>query len=95
MSLLCKVLYILFDAAMSWPLNLKLYNFDRLISGLVLLLQGVNLNERCSWCHYLSCVPTSKWSCDEPSIYCEVSAHFFCIFQQCYFLIPRAISLWN
>lgn len=31
--------------------------------GLVLLLRGVNLNDQCSWCHYLSCVPTSKWSC--------------------------------
>jgi hypothetical protein len=61
----CKVLF-----------NLKLNNFDRLVTGTVLLLRGVNLNERCSWCHYLSCVPTSKWSCEEQRIYCEVSSHF-------------------
>ncbi|KAK7402193.1 hypothetical protein VNO78_14253 [Psophocarpus tetragonolobus] len=42
-----------------------------LITGLVLLLQSVNLNDQCSWCHYLSCVPTSKWSCKSQQIYCE------------------------
>ncbi|KAF9601742.1 hypothetical protein IFM89_022856 [Coptis chinensis] len=31
--------------------------------GLVMLFKGVNANEHCSWCHYLSCVPTSKWNC--------------------------------
>ncbi|WJX69599.1 Retinoblastoma-like protein 1 [Trifolium repens] len=44
-----------------------------LVTGTVLLLRGVNLNERCSWCHYLSCVPTSKWSCEEQRIYCETT----------------------
>ncbi|KAF7823654.1 RHOMBOID-like protein 1 [Senna tora] len=42
-----------------------------LITGLVLLLRGVNMNEHCSWCHYLSCVPTSKWSCKSQEVYCE------------------------
>ncbi|XP_076912685.1 RHOMBOID-like protein 2 isoform X2 [Bidens hawaiensis] len=32
--------------------------------GLVMLFKGENGNERCSWCHYLSCVPTSRWRCD-------------------------------
>lgn len=32
--------------------------------GLVMLFRGVNGNDHCSWCHYLSCVPTSKWKCD-------------------------------
>ncbi|XP_043815515.1 RHOMBOID-like protein 2 isoform X2 [Manihot esculenta] len=32
--------------------------------GLVLLLRGFDANEHCSWCHYLSCVPTAKWSCN-------------------------------
>ncbi|KAA8539896.1 hypothetical protein F0562_026588 [Nyssa sinensis] len=32
--------------------------------GLVMLFRGVNGNDRCHWCHYLSCVPTSKWNCD-------------------------------
>ncbi|KAI4324923.1 hypothetical protein MLD38_030366 [Melastoma candidum] len=39
-----------------------------LISGLtvslVMLLKGKNASEYCHWCHYLSCVPTSGWSCD-------------------------------
>lgn len=39
--------------------------------GLVMLLRGTNLNSRCSWCHYLSCVPTSLWSCKSKKVYCE------------------------
>ncbi|KAL7133852.1 hypothetical protein ABFS83_12G167700 [Erythranthe nasuta] len=39
--------------------------------GLVLLLRGVDLNDHCSWCHYLSCVPTSKWSCNTQPISCQ------------------------
>ncbi|GAV78273.1 Rhomboid domain-containing protein [Cephalotus follicularis] len=31
--------------------------------GLIMLLKGVDLNDHCSWCHYLSCIPTSKWNC--------------------------------
>ncbi|KAL5716732.1 Retinoblastoma-like protein 1 [Ranunculus cassubicifolius] len=31
--------------------------------GLVMLFRGVNGNDHCSWCHYLSCVPTSSKSC--------------------------------
>ncbi|KAH7867070.1 hypothetical protein Vadar_028527 [Vaccinium darrowii] len=33
--------------------------------GLVMLLRGVDANDHCSWCHYLSCVPISKWHCDK------------------------------
>ncbi|CAA0831530.1 RHOMBOID-like 2 [Striga hermonthica] len=32
--------------------------------GFVMLFKGENANDKCSWCHYLSCVPTSRWSCD-------------------------------
>ncbi|XVF46523.1 hypothetical protein PTKIN_Ptkin03bG0033800 [Pterospermum kingtungense] len=39
--------------------------------GLVLLLRGVNLNDRCSWCHYMTCVPTSMWSCNSKQAHCE------------------------
>nr|AIY60756.1 rhomboid protein Alipl7598 [Alisma plantago-aquatica] len=39
-----------------------------LIAGLVfctvMLFKGKDGNDHCSWCHYLSCVPTSKWKCD-------------------------------
>ncbi|MED6133663.1 Retinoblastoma-like protein 1 [Stylosanthes scabra] len=42
-----------------------------LITGLVLLLRGVNLNDHCSWCRYLSCFPTAKWSCKPQEVYCE------------------------
>ncbi|XP_071723549.1 RHOMBOID-like protein 2 [Rutidosis leptorrhynchoides] len=31
--------------------------------ALVMLFKGENGNKHCSWCHYLSCVPTSKWDC--------------------------------
>ncbi|GAB4858222.1 RHOMBOID-like protein 3 [Ancistrocladus abbreviatus] len=33
--------------------------------GLVMLFRGDNGNKHCHWCHYLSCVPTSKWKCNE------------------------------
>ncbi|KAI4377877.1 hypothetical protein MLD38_015439 [Melastoma candidum] len=32
--------------------------------GLTMLFKGENGNEHCSWCHYLSCVPTSSWKCN-------------------------------
>ncbi|KAG8374870.1 hypothetical protein BUALT_Bualt10G0040500 [Buddleja alternifolia] len=32
--------------------------------GLVMLFKGENGNDKCSWCRYLSCVPTSRWSCN-------------------------------
>lgn len=41
--------------------------------GLILLLRDVNLNESCSWCHYLSCVPTSKWNCRAEQVSCQSS----------------------
>ncbi|KAJ4972126.1 hypothetical protein NE237_005225 [Protea cynaroides] len=41
--------------------------------GLVMLFQGVNVNDRCPWCHYLSCVPTSSWSCKTDAMYCVSS----------------------
>ncbi|CAN6312167.1 unnamed protein product [Urochloa humidicola] len=31
--------------------------------GMGMLFKGVNANDHCQWCHYLSCVPTSRWSC--------------------------------
>ncbi|XP_010414449.1 PREDICTED: RHOMBOID-like protein 1 [Camelina sativa] len=41
--------------------------------GLVVLLGGTDLNKYCSWCHYLSCIPTSLWSCKSQNVYCESS----------------------
>ncbi|KAM3388737.1 hypothetical protein ACQJBY_011090 [Aegilops geniculata] len=32
--------------------------------GLLMVFRGVNGNDHCSWCHYLTCVPTSHWKCD-------------------------------
>ncbi|XP_042468830.1 RHOMBOID-like protein 3 [Zingiber officinale] len=32
--------------------------------GLIMLFRGVNGNDHCHWCHYLNCVPTSSWSCE-------------------------------
>lgn len=31
--------------------------------ALVMLFKGENGNDHCSWCHYLSCVPTKHWKC--------------------------------
>ncbi|KAE8693099.1 RHOMBOID-like 1 isoform 2 [Hibiscus syriacus] len=36
-----------------------------------LLLKGGNLNDRCSWCHYMSCIPTPLWSCRQRHVYCR------------------------
>ncbi|XP_010510545.1 PREDICTED: RHOMBOID-like protein 1 [Camelina sativa] len=41
--------------------------------GLIVLLQGTDLNKYCSWCHYLSCIPTSLWSCKSQNVYCQSS----------------------
>ncbi|XP_047334315.1 RHOMBOID-like protein 1 [Impatiens glandulifera] len=38
--------------------------------GMVMLFRGVNANKHCSWCHYLSCVPTSRWSCNTQPLSC-------------------------
>ncbi|CAH1432466.1 unnamed protein product [Lactuca virosa] len=32
--------------------------------GLVLLFHGVDGNDYCSWCHYLTCIPTPLWTCE-------------------------------
>ncbi|KAL8167886.1 hypothetical protein V2J09_009385 [Rumex salicifolius] len=39
-------------------------------AGLILLFKGINGNDRCTWCHYLSCIPTSRWSCKTEPGYC-------------------------
>ncbi|PKU68903.1 RHOMBOID-like protein 2 [Dendrobium catenatum] len=41
--------------------------------GMIMLFRGVNGNDHCSWCHYLSCVPTSRWSCNSSATYCSAS----------------------
>ncbi|MFS7953693.1 putative peptidase S54, rhomboid, Rhomboid-like superfamily [Helianthus anomalus] len=33
-------------------------------TGFVFLYRKIDGNNYCSWCHYLSCVPTPLWSCD-------------------------------
>ncbi|XP_044504841.1 RHOMBOID-like protein 2 [Mangifera indica] len=33
--------------------------------GLVMLFRGENVYHRCHWCRYVSCVPTSRWNCNE------------------------------
>lgn len=46
-----------------WLLSLMLLIAGYTV-GVVMLFRGVNGNDHCSWCHYLSCVRTSKWKCD-------------------------------
>ncbi|KAL6654431.1 hypothetical protein ACP70R_007896 [Stipagrostis hirtigluma subsp. patula] len=38
--------------------------------AIVLLFRGYNANEHCSWCHYLSCVPTKRWKCNSSPTMC-------------------------
>uniref|UniRef100_A0A251UMN5 RHOMBOID-like protein n=2 Tax=Helianthus annuus TaxID=4232 RepID=A0A251UMN5_HELAN len=33
-------------------------------TGLILLTRGVDGNDYCSWCHYLTCIPSPLWSCE-------------------------------
>ncbi|TVU23276.1 hypothetical protein EJB05_25631 [Eragrostis curvula] len=39
--------------------------------AIVLLFRGYNANEHCSWCHYLSCVPTKHWKCNSSATTCS------------------------
>ncbi|KAF8699052.1 hypothetical protein HU200_034743 [Digitaria exilis] len=41
--------------------------------AIVLLFRGYNANEHCSWCHYLSCVPTKHWKCNSSPTVCTVT----------------------
>lgn len=36
----------------------------RLSIGTVMVFKGENGYDHCHWCHYLTCVPTSRWKCD-------------------------------
>jgi len=58
------------------------YVHCRFTLGLVMLFKGENGNDHCSWCHYLSCVPTSKWKCENrwrffQLIFCLIIFLFF------------------
>jgi len=48
-----------------------------LVAGLtaatVLLFRGYDANEHCSWCRYLSCVPTRRWRCDSSPTVCTAT----------------------
>ncbi|KAL7594920.1 RHOMBOID-like protein 2 [Lactuca sativa] len=57
-----KSKYTLFQYAF-WFLSMLLLIAGFAV-GLVMLLKGENGNDHCSWCHYLSCVPTSRWHCN-------------------------------
>lgn len=52
-----------------WVVSLVLL-ISGFMVGLVLLFRGFDGNKHCSWCHFLSCVPTSRWSCDSQPSYC-------------------------
>ncbi|KAM1054589.1 hypothetical protein ACFX13_001974 [Malus domestica] len=47
-----------------WILSLVLLIVGFTVA-LSMLYRGENGNDRCRWCHYLSCVPTSRWRCEE------------------------------
>ena len=45
---------------------------SRFTVAIVMVVRGVDGNDHCSWCRYLSCVPTSKWSCKSSPGTCKV-----------------------
>ncbi|XP_057758933.1 RHOMBOID-like protein 2 [Arachis stenosperma] len=47
-----------------WLISLVLLIVGLLIA-LVMLFRGDNGYDHCHWCHYLTCVPTSKWKCND------------------------------
>ncbi|XP_050376737.1 RHOMBOID-like protein 8 [Argentina anserina] len=49
-----------------------LFLFVLMLSGcLIAVLQGVNMNQYCTWCRYVDCVPSKRWSCSEMEAVCE------------------------
>ena len=44
-----------------------------LTAATVLLFRGYDANEHCSWCRYLSCVPTRRWRCDSSPTVCTAT----------------------
>ncbi|AED91128.1 RHOMBOID-like protein 3 [Arabidopsis thaliana] len=47
-----------------WLLSLVLL-IAGFVVALLMLFRGENGNDHCRWCHYLRCVPTSSWRCDD------------------------------
>ncbi|KAA3460158.1 inactive rhomboid protein 1-like [Gossypium australe] len=41
----------------------KPYQYVFCVIAVLLLIVGANGNKHCSWCHHLTCAPTSKWPC--------------------------------
>ncbi|XP_027352689.1 RHOMBOID-like protein 1 [Abrus precatorius] len=54
---------------LSWVLALILLIVG-FTAGLEAILHGVDANAYCSWCHYLSCLPTSRWNCNQKILPC-------------------------
>ncbi|KAH0861366.1 hypothetical protein HID58_089627 [Brassica napus] len=50
-----------------WLLSLALL-IAGFVVALVLLFKGEDGNDHCHWCRYLSCIPTSRWSCDSTNV---------------------------
>ncbi|XP_010065145.2 RHOMBOID-like protein 8 [Eucalyptus grandis] len=47
--------------------------FGLVFSGcLVTALWRINLNQYCSWCHFLNCIPSKRWSCNDMTSSCEI-----------------------
>ena len=63
------VTFTCFPSDDTCPLEL-LYRFT---VAIVMLFRGYNANDHCSWCQYMSCVPTKKWKCNSSPTTCSVS----------------------
>ncbi|KAJ4967479.1 hypothetical protein NE237_019328 [Protea cynaroides] len=53
--------------------TISLVLFGLLFTGsLLAVLYDVDANKYCSWCHYVDCVPSKRWSCNDKPTSCEI-----------------------
>ncbi|XP_034677112.1 RHOMBOID-like protein 8 [Vitis riparia] len=42
-----------------------------LAGAIVAVLHGIDMNKYCSWCQYINCVPSNRWSCNTKVTACQ------------------------
>ncbi|KAL2467428.1 Rhomboid-related intramembrane serine protease family protein [Abeliophyllum distichum] len=56
--------------------SISLVIFSLLLAGVIVaVVQGINVNKYCTWCHYIDCVPFKWWSCGSKTTHCETMAN--------------------
>ncbi|KAM7253346.1 hypothetical protein ACFE04_025964 [Oxalis oulophora] len=51
--------------------NLQLFFIFRFSGLIVAVLMGIHINNSCSWCQYIDCVPSKRWSCNDITASCK------------------------